>query len=527
MYKIGELSRLSRIPVKTLRFYDSEGLLVPDEIDRYTGYRYYSASKLSDCYRILALKELGFTLEEIKAQSRMSREELSGLIAAKEEELNRAMSAAARHMKILRQISSALKEDNSMYNVIIKTDDSFPVAYKRLILTDKSEIPQILREIRESLPAGITGSRTVIIDYETEYQTEGFDTGFGVEITGNAALSGGAFESLTLKTISFPGETASLICRQEELEEAQNALNRYIHDNHYQVTGATYQILYGDRTLELKIPVWQLLPQESAAENDNINLPFENDPQVIGRWQFLDALPSREQFHPRKPKTMLEHYTTKELYFLPGGEKYWIYGWTKGYLLCSCGYPKWESANPYRIETICGDTYLFVEQKGTLYFRYGGKPEIRVYKKLDSREYAREDIMIKDEIPDLPALDPDVLGKWDVCALVSSPNDFRPDMPNYGSDFPYDALFWRKAEFLEGGGMKNSFLNQDGGLDVDSPGLWRWVNGNVIGVPRTTVSMYFIKEYHGIRYLFVQWKSGDYSYGGTVKGWYVFRFCTE
>ena len=66
MYKIGELSKLSKIPVKTLRYYDSEGILTPDYIDDFTGYRYYDAAKLSDCYRIIALKELGFSLNEIK-----------------------------------------------------------------------------------------------------------------------------------------------------------------------------------------------------------------------------------------------------------------------------------------------------------------------------------------------------------------------------------------------------------------------------------------------------------------------------
>ena len=66
MYKIGELSRLCHLPVKTLRYYDSEGLLVPDEIDKFTGYRYYSAARIADCNRIIALKELGFSLNEIK-----------------------------------------------------------------------------------------------------------------------------------------------------------------------------------------------------------------------------------------------------------------------------------------------------------------------------------------------------------------------------------------------------------------------------------------------------------------------------
>ena len=68
MYKIGELSKLCNISVKALRYYDAEGLLIPDMIDKFTGYRYYSASKLDDCYRIIALKELGFSLDEIKAQ---------------------------------------------------------------------------------------------------------------------------------------------------------------------------------------------------------------------------------------------------------------------------------------------------------------------------------------------------------------------------------------------------------------------------------------------------------------------------
>ena len=66
MYKIGELSRLCRIPIKTLRYYDSEGLPIPDEIDKFTGYRYYSAAKIAECNRIISLKELGFSLEEIK-----------------------------------------------------------------------------------------------------------------------------------------------------------------------------------------------------------------------------------------------------------------------------------------------------------------------------------------------------------------------------------------------------------------------------------------------------------------------------
>ena len=87
MYKIGELSRLCRVPVKTLRYYDNEGLLVADEIDRFTGYRYYSAARIADCNRIISLKELGFSLEEIKKHLHASTDEdILALIDAKRAE---------------------------------------------------------------------------------------------------------------------------------------------------------------------------------------------------------------------------------------------------------------------------------------------------------------------------------------------------------------------------------------------------------------------------------------------------------
>ncbi|NTV37988.1 MAG: MerR family transcriptional regulator, partial [Anaerolineales bacterium] len=65
MIRIGDFSKLSRVSVKTLRYYDEVGLLKPVEVDRFTGYRLYEYSQLSVLNRILALKELGFSLEEI------------------------------------------------------------------------------------------------------------------------------------------------------------------------------------------------------------------------------------------------------------------------------------------------------------------------------------------------------------------------------------------------------------------------------------------------------------------------------
>lgn len=65
MFKIGDFARLSRVPVKTLRYYDEIGLLKPIGVDRFTRYRYYSVEQLPLLNRILGLKEMGFSLEQV------------------------------------------------------------------------------------------------------------------------------------------------------------------------------------------------------------------------------------------------------------------------------------------------------------------------------------------------------------------------------------------------------------------------------------------------------------------------------
>ncbi len=66
MYRIGEFSKLCQLSVKTLRYYAKIGLLVPEYQDSFTGYRYYSATQLTEVVRIQALKEQGFTLAQIR-----------------------------------------------------------------------------------------------------------------------------------------------------------------------------------------------------------------------------------------------------------------------------------------------------------------------------------------------------------------------------------------------------------------------------------------------------------------------------
>ena len=64
--KIGEFSRLMRVTVKTLRHYEQLGILLPDSVDDDSGYRYYSVDQMQRLNAIRDLKDIGFSLDEVR-----------------------------------------------------------------------------------------------------------------------------------------------------------------------------------------------------------------------------------------------------------------------------------------------------------------------------------------------------------------------------------------------------------------------------------------------------------------------------
>lgn len=66
MYKIGEFANVVKSNIKTIRYYDEIDLLKPRVIDKFTSYRYYDEDNVREYYAIILLKQMGFSLEEIK-----------------------------------------------------------------------------------------------------------------------------------------------------------------------------------------------------------------------------------------------------------------------------------------------------------------------------------------------------------------------------------------------------------------------------------------------------------------------------
>ena len=95
MFTIGDFARHGRVSVRMLRHYDATGLLRPARVDPASGYRFYTASQLARLNLIVALKDLGFTLEQVGAmvEEKVSVEELHGMLRLRRAQLQSQIAA--------------------------------------------------------------------------------------------------------------------------------------------------------------------------------------------------------------------------------------------------------------------------------------------------------------------------------------------------------------------------------------------------------------------------------------------------
>src|SRR5262245_57404467 len=109
MFRIGEFAQIAQVSGRLLRYYDELGLLSPIRLDSQTGYRWYSAKQLPRLNRILALKELGLTLEQIRPliDGEVGAGEMRALLAERRE---RAAEALRLEEARLRQIESRIAQ---------------------------------------------------------------------------------------------------------------------------------------------------------------------------------------------------------------------------------------------------------------------------------------------------------------------------------------------------------------------------------------------------------------------------------
>lgn len=121
MIKIGDFSKLAHVSIKTLHHYDDLGLLHPVHVDRYTGYRSYEIGQLSRLNRILALKDLGFSLDQVAQllDENLSTAELRGMLRMKQMELAGLVEEErARLLRVEQRLQQLEHEQESLDAVV-------------------------------------------------------------------------------------------------------------------------------------------------------------------------------------------------------------------------------------------------------------------------------------------------------------------------------------------------------------------------------------------------------------------------
>jgi DNA-binding transcriptional MerR regulator len=250
MFKIGDFSKLSRVSVRALRLYDQMGSLKPLHVDQFTGYRYYSAEQLSRLNRIVAFKDLGFSLEQIGQllTDQVSPDQMRGMLRLKQAEVQQLIEveqARLRQIEFrLQQIEQEEADVVSRYDIVLKPVAAQTVAAIREVLPICTDIRHLYDELAEALrdqkvePTGFPQT----FWHDEDYRLKDVDAEVVIPI--NRAIA----ENSRVKSYRLP-EVKQMAClihhgSHDALVQAFNALLQWIDKNHYQIVGANREIYW-------------------------------------------------------------------------------------------------------------------------------------------------------------------------------------------------------------------------------------------------------------------------------------------
>lgn len=241
-------------------------------------------------------------------------------------------------------------------------------------------------------------------------------------------------------------------------------------------------------------------------------MPFVNDNKVIGKWEVKGVFAVKEDYRQNIfcDNTGFYGGDVKYLYFLPDGEEYWGYSWTKGYFI-SNSYLSGNSYNEYEIEEKPDGTYMLITLREAESSR-GGRPVYLLLKKVDSLKYSAKDIARKDDINKPFINDDHIIGKWKAHSFLCNKDDFSEERE------PIDDLYFKELEFLPEGNCRCVYAD----AIFEGEEAVTWTKKYLLRKWNWSACEYEIRTVNGIDYMIIEWKSGDYRYGGFDTNYYVF-----
>lgn len=246
MFRIGEFSKLSRVSVRMLRHYDQLGLLKPSHTNSFTGYRYYSADQLPRLNRILALRDLGFSLERIGSMldEDLPSEQLLGMLKLRQAEIEQQMQIEQMRLARLEARIRQMDEKGSgqMVDVVLREIESQLVLSWREVVPDDDRIQYMFEEAETYIARfqARADQAPLTIYHDQEYREKDIDAEIVIPL--KFAIAG----TEEVRVLNLPEiKTAACVVHTGDyatIYQAYNALLEWIESNGYRMTGPIREV---------------------------------------------------------------------------------------------------------------------------------------------------------------------------------------------------------------------------------------------------------------------------------------------
>ncbi len=248
MFKIGEFSKLTKVSIRMLRYYDEMGLLKPAQIDKFTNYRLYTANQIPVLNRIVFLRDLGFNVSEIAVTIKQWDDEF--VITQLDKKRLEIESAIWAEQDKLAKIESAKKDIRreritTNYNVSIKSIPSYQVFSLRRIVRDYYAEEQLWKEMSAFAAENhlAISNDTFTIYHDTDYREKDVD----IEICAPVAKMGRDASGFTYRnTEPVPVMACTMVYGPfENIAGAYLSLANWLQEHsQYSMSGQSRQIVH-------------------------------------------------------------------------------------------------------------------------------------------------------------------------------------------------------------------------------------------------------------------------------------------